>query len=221
LTNKPPFENLQIGIDKMILAEKAQYFCLELPLERHLDFAQIFGNDHPVILEIGSGKGEFISVYSRFYPTENYIGVELKHKRIVNTLKKLDVQKNTNVRLLQKYIDEHITAIIPPASISEVIINHPDPWPKNKHKKNRLIQHGFLDALYQILKAGGQLKISTDDVIYTHWINKIFTKRDDFESMYPGGYTYIVPEYHLQTYFSELKTRQGFRPAFMLYRKKG
>jgi len=213
------YEKMPTRIGTMTLTEKEQYFCIDIQDKQPLNINNIFANTHPTILEIGSGKGEFISVYSRFYPDENFIGVELKQRRIINTLKKLAPLKNPNVRLLRHFIDENVTQIIPSDSISEIIINHPDPWPKNKHKKHRLIQHSFLDALHQILKPDGLVKITTDSEIYLKWICKIFAERQDFESLYKGGYTYLVPEFHLQTYFSQQATSHGSKCAFMQYRR--
>jgi len=201
------------------MLNKEEFFCITIEENKQLDFANIFGNRNPIVLEIGSGKGEFISVYSRFYPQENFLGVELKSKRITTTLKKLDINKNPNVRLLRKFIDDKVTEIIPKNSISQIIINHPDPWPKRKHHKNRLIQHAFINAVNGILKMGGHLKISTDDPDYRKWILKIFTQRKDFVSLYTDGYSMIVPEDHLWTYFDELQSKDGFKPAFMLYKK--
>jgi len=200
--------------------EKEQFFCLDLTERRLLDLPHIYGNSNPVVLEIGSGKGEFIALYSRFHPAENILGIELKQRRIVNTLKRLDIQKNSNIRLMRLFVDENIGQVLPPESIAEVIINHPDPWPKNKHIKKRLINHNFLNALHHILKHQGLVKVSTDDMGYVGYICKIFRQRDDFDTVFNGGFTLIAPEYHLPTYYSKLAETQGRNPAFMLFRKK-
>jgi len=200
--------------------DKEQYFCLDLTEPRLLDFPHIYGNSNPVVLEIGSGKGEFIAIYSRFHPAENILGIELKQRRIVNTLKRLDILKNSNVRLIRLFVDENIGQVLPPESISEVIINHPDPWPKNKHVKKRLINHAFLTALHHILKHEGLVKVSTDDMGYVRYICKVFRQHEGFETVFSDGYTLIAPEYHLPTYYSKQAETQGRNPAFMLFRKK-
>jgi len=200
--------------------EKELYFCIDISQRRLLDLQDIYGNSNPVVLEIGSGKGEFIAIYSRFHPSENIIGIELKQRRIVNTLKRLDIQKNSNVRLMRLFVDEKIGEVLSPESISEVIINHPDPWPKNKHVKKRLINHNFLSALHHILKQGALVKVSTDDMGYVKYICKIFAQRADFDTVYSGGYTQIPPEYHLPTYYGIQAANEGRSPAFMLFRKK-
>ena len=200
------------------LAEKANYFKIDLNVAIPLEFANIFGSEKPITLEIGSGKGEFISMYSRFYPERNFIGIELRDKRINSTLKKLDINRNFNVRLLRLYVDQNIQKYIKPNSIDEIIIHHPDPWPKTRHHKHRLFQHHFIDALYPILKIGGYIRISTDDPDYAKWIIKHFKERDDFVSMYKDDFTMIPPEDHLVTFFDAIKSAEGFDPFFMKYR---
>lgn len=201
------------------IKEKEQFFNINIEDHKQLDFRLIFSNDKPLTLEIGSGKGEFIAIHSRFHPERNFIGIELKGKRIVTTLKKLDIQKNFNVRLLNLFVDNNVVETIKPASIDEIIIYHPDPWPKKRHHKRRIFQHHFLDAINPIIKPGGFLRVSTDDPDYAQWIIELFAQRKDFESSYPEGFTMIVPEDHFTTYFDELKASEGFDPWFMLYKK--
>jgi tRNA (guanine-N7-)-methyltransferase len=199
--------------------EKALYFKIDTSIRERLDFNQIFGNDKPVTVEIGSGKGEFIAVHSRFHPERNFIGIELKGKRIITTLKKLDMQKNSNVRLLNLFVDKSITDYIAVGSIDEFIIYHPDPWPKTRHRARRMLQHEFLDILSLLLKKGGYLRISTDNAMYARQIVKLFTERKDFESVYADGYSMIPPEDHITTYFDDLQGIKGYETFFFMYKK--
>ena len=201
----------------MTIEAKRKYFVIDI--DKPLDIQSIFGNKKPIIMEIGSGKGEFIAINSRFSPEINFIGVELKSKRIITTLKKLDPEKHKNVRLLNLFIDNNVSNIIPPASIDEFIIYHPDPWPKKRHHKRRMVQADFLDTLHTLLKVGGFIKISTDNLDYAEWIKELFKERNDFEAMYKEGYTSIVPEDHFTTYFDKLQAELGFQPLFMLFKK--
>ena len=203
----------------MDISDKNKFFCLDISQGEQLSFEKIFGNKRPVTLEIGSGKGEFLALYSRVHPERNFIGIELKAKRIITTLKKLDIERNSNVRLLNLYVDENVTKVIPEDSISEIIIYHPDPWPKTRHHKKRIFQHSFLCSVNQILKAGGFIRISTDSLDYANWIKNLFAKRLEYVSMCAEGFTNIPPEDHLTTYFDELQSAEGFEPLFMLYRK--
>ncbi|MCL1827210.1 MAG: tRNA (guanosine(46)-N7)-methyltransferase TrmB [Candidatus Cloacimonetes bacterium] len=170
-------------------------------------------------MEIGSGKGEFIALNSQFHPEQNFIGIELKNKRIVTTLKKLDILKHPNVRLWNKFIDSEITSVLSPDSIDQIIIYHPDPWPKKRHHKRRLFQHNFIDTLYYLLKSGNYLHISTDCPDYAEWIKTVFVESKDFINMSQQGYTDIIPENHCLTYFDRLQATLGFEPLFFLYKK--
>jgi tRNA (guanine-N7-)-methyltransferase len=201
-----------------LLLEKEKFFIIDKNSQSLISFGNIFGNDRPIILEIGAGKGEFIAMYSRFHPEYNFVGIELRSKRIVSILKKLDIKKNSNARLLNLFVDTHITEKIPENSIFQIVINHPDPWPKSRHQKHRLIQPEFLEALCSILMPGGFVKISTDDFQYVKWIVRIFGQCSSFKAIYSEGYSYAVPEDHIKTYFDDLLSAQGHAPAFMLYK---
>ena len=204
----------------MRIEDKKEFFVIDIEPNKRLDFEDIFGNDHPICMEIGSGKGEFIAINSRFSPEQNFIGVEMKSKRIITTLKKLDPKKHKNVRLINIFIDSNVFTIIPPASIDEFIIYHLDPWPKKRHHKRRMFQPSFLDTLSLLLKKDGVIKISTDSLDYAEWIANLFENRNDFEAKYYSGYSYIIPEYHFTTYFDLLQAEQGYQPLFMLYKKR-
>ena len=201
------------------LEEKAKYFCIDVNEGEQLDFEALYGTKKPITLEIGSGKGEFLAIHSRVHPERNFIGIELRTKRIITILKKLDVVNNSNVRLLNVFVDENVTNFIPCNSIDEIIIYHPDPWPKKRHHKRRMFQNSFLESVKKILKQGGFIRISTDSYEYALWIKDLFDWRDDYVAMYEDGFTRITPEDHFWTYFDEVQTQEGYEPLFMLYRK--
>jgi len=203
----------------MSLEQKRDFFKIEIEDEKLLNFKEIFGNENPVHLEIGSGRGEFISMKSLVLWNKNFLGMELKDKRIDDTLKKLDLEHHQNVRLIRLLVDEKITNWILEDSIERIYINHPDPWPKKKHHKNRLIQNDFLDALYKILKFKGVIEINTDHREYAEWIVSLFDERDDYETMYKNGFSRIPAEGHIVTHFEEKKRREGFEPLFMRFKK--
>ena len=100
-----------------------------------------------------------------------------------------------------------------------IYIIHPDPWPKRKHHKNRLIRHGFIDVLWRILKSRGFIEISTDHKDYANWIVQHFRERKDFESVYDKGFIKNPKEEHIETFFEKKKREEGFEPFFMKYRK--
>jgi tRNA (guanine-N7-)-methyltransferase len=203
----------------MDLESKLKFFLIEKEDDHLINFNEIFQNDHPVQIEIGSGKGEFIMMQSLFHHYINFVGIELKHKRIITTVKKLDTIKNKNVRLLNLFVDNNINKWITKESIDQIVIYHPDPWPKRKHFDRRLIQHSFIDCLSYILKPNGILKISTDHPGYAEWIIKHFNQRNDYSPLFDETSKFIFPEDHFTTYFDELKASEGFPPQFLFYKK--
>ncbi len=201
------------------------YFVLETPRDgqgnlTRLDLDSAFAQKQPVYLEIGSGKGEFISHYSRQHPEINLLGLEAADKRIINTLKKLNPQQNPNVRLLRLHVDATLSALLPPESISLVFIQHPDPWPKRKHHRRRLIQEDFLQALAQIMQPEAQVQITTDHAGYAAWILEEFLACPSFVSVYDDPLSAHSPfENHITTWFEAEQRRLGFDPQFMLFKR--
>lgn len=180
----------------------------------------IFAVKKPLYLEIGSGKGEFISKYPLSHPEWNFIGCEMSEKRIRNCLKKLSVDNNPNVRLVRKFIDATIGDLFYPESLSGVYIQHPDPWPKRKHHRRRLIQQDFLDALAGIMIPGAKVQISTDHSEYAAWIVDEFLEnahfyslQDDPIQMHPNL------DEHIITWFEQEQLRRGYHPHFMLFER--
>jgi tRNA (guanine-N7-)-methyltransferase len=199
--------------------QKYDFFMLSTVVTEPLDWQKIFGNDHPVHLEIGSGKGEFLSQAAVRKQDVNFVGIELKHKRIISILKKLDSTNHQNVRLIELFVDSCIKEKIREQSVERIYIQHPDPWPKRKHIKNRLIQQELIDCLSHLLKFDGVIDLSTDHDGYRDWIISQFSGRSDFLPNYPGHYTRIADVEHIETYFEIEKRREGYEPSFFQYRK--
>lgn len=180
----------------------------------------LFDSGKELYIEIGSGKGEFISQYPRLHLDKNFIGFEMSEKRIINCLKKLDPQHNPNVRLVRLAVDEKIAALFRKASVSGVFIQHPDPWPKRRHHRRRLIQPEFLDSLARILKPNAKIQIATDHKDYALWIVDIFSKHNEFHSLQDSPIqTHYNLENHVVTWFEQEQRRLGFEPNFMLYQR--
>ena len=205
-----------INMDKLI--EKSRYFQLELSAGQRLDFPAIFGNAHPVHLEIGSGRGEFLLKKAESNPEINFLALELKEKRIRTILRQLDPEIHQNVRLIRLFVNENVTDLIPAGSFQTIYIIHPDPWPKKRHNRRRLIQPKFIDVLHLLLQKEGIVKLSTDHEDYAGWIVRHFLERKDFSSIYKNGFTRITPSDHIETFFEKVKREEGFAPFYMEFR---
>jgi len=129
---------------------------------RLIDLHQTFGRVAPVILEIGFGMGETTAEIAGAHPSRDFLGVEVHSPGIGALLKQVDARGLTNVRVIAHDAAEVVTHMIPPASLSGVHVYFPDPWPKKRHHKRRLLQPAFVHELSTRLLPGGYLHAATD-----------------------------------------------------------
>jgi tRNA (guanine-N7-)-methyltransferase len=147
----------------------------ELPsiLER-LDLAQIFPRAQPLEIELGSGDGSFLAQYAQRHPERNFVGVE----RLLGRLRKLDRKGRraglTNLRGVRIESSYFLEYLVPAHSVSTLHIYFPDPWPKRKHRRNRLINEQFPIVARQALVPGGVVYLRTDDRDYFEQMVSVF-----------------------------------------------
>lgn len=121
-----------------------------------------FGNDRPIHVEVGSGKGKFVSEMAKQNPHINYIGIEIQTSVIVVALDKVIEADAPNVQLLHVNGGD-ITDYFADGEISRLYLNFSDPWPKKKHAKRRLTHESFLTLYEQVLVANGEIHFTTDN----------------------------------------------------------
>ena len=127
-----------------------------------LDMVAAFGRIAPVILEIGFGMGETTAAIAAAHPERNFLGLEVHGPGVGALLNRVDAAGLTNVRVIQHDAVDVVAHMIPPASLAGIHVYFPDPWPKKRHHKRRLLQPGFVHALTQRLVPGGYLHAATD-----------------------------------------------------------
>lgn len=124
------------------------------------DWAQVFGNEASLHLELGTGKGIFITTLARHNPSLNYIGVERVPEIIYKAARK---QRGIhNLRFLMADV-EHLSSFFRTGQIERIYLNFSDPWPKTKHSRRRLTYSTFLDIYKKLLKSGGEIHFKTDN----------------------------------------------------------
>jgi tRNA (guanine-N7-)-methyltransferase len=123
---------------------------------------RIFGRKAPMVLEIGCGMGETTAHIAHALPGVDFIGVEVHGPGVGSLLKRIDALALRNLRIIQHDAVEVIAAMIGMASLAGIHIFFPDPWPKKRHHKRRLLQAGFVHELALRLDAGGYLHVATD-----------------------------------------------------------
>ena len=124
----------------------------------------IFGNDHPIYIEVGMGKGQFITTMAQQNPGINYIGIEKYSSVLVRALEKMDAMDNppTNIRFIRMDA-ENICSMFEKDEVSRIYLNFSDPWPKDRHAKRRLTSQEFLKRYDRILKTDGYVEFKTDN----------------------------------------------------------
>ena len=127
-----------------------------------LDFAALFGRASPVVLEIGSGMGDTTAAIALAHPGTDYLAVEVHTPGVGSLLKLVGEQALTNVRVIQHDAVEVVREMIPPASLAGIHVFFPDPWPKKRHHKRRILQPAFAALLAARLAPGGYLHFATD-----------------------------------------------------------
>ena len=182
-----------------------------------LDFEQAFGRKAPTILEIGFGMGETTAQIAQVHPENNYLGIEV-HTPGVGSLLKLIVENElTNLRLVQHDAVEVLTHMIAPASLAGAHIFFPDPWPKKRHHKRRLIQPSFISLLASRLAPGAYLHSATDWQEYAEQILAVFTAEPALANTAPGFAP--RPDYRPLTKFESRGLKLGHGVWDIIFRK--
>jgi len=127
-----------------------------------LDFDAAFGRSAPRILEIGFGMGETTAAIAEAMPECDFLAVDVHGPGVGSLLKTIDEKGLANVRIVQHDAVEVVTAMIPPAALAAIHVFFPDPWPKKRHHKRRLLQPGFVHELALRLRKDAYLHVATD-----------------------------------------------------------
>ena len=130
--------------------------------EAALDYSAAFGRSAPLILEIGCGMGETTAQIAAALPDKNFIGVEVHAPGVGALLKLIEQQQLTNLRVIRHDAVEVVEHMIAPQSLAGVHLFFPDPWPKARHHKRRIVQPAFVKLLAARLAPGGYLHFATD-----------------------------------------------------------
>jgi len=122
----------------------------------------IFGNDRPIHIEIGMGKGKFLHTMAKQNPDINYIGIEKYSSVLLRAIQKLEADEVPNLKLIRMDAED-IAKVFGKGEVDKIYLNFSDPWPKDRHAKRRLPSRQFLEKYDVILKKDGRLEFKTDN----------------------------------------------------------
>jgi tRNA (guanine-N7-)-methyltransferase len=146
-----------------------------------VDPQKIFGRPAPLVLEIGSGMGETTAEIAQANPQIDYLAVEVHGPGVGSLLKKIDALGLKNLRLIRHDAVEVLERMIPDGSLAGLHLFFPDPWPKKRHHKRRLVQPPFAALAARKLAPGGYLHAATDWLEYATQIDAVFSANASFE----------------------------------------
>lgn len=184
---------------------------------------EIFKRESPLMVEIGTGYGEFMQHYCADHPEVNFIGLDYRFKRSYHLARKLEQHPTRNFKYLRAR-GERISFMFERNEVDALYYFFPDPWPKTRHHKKRLFQKPFLEAAHHVLKPGGKLFVKTDHDGYAEWMVEEMGKVDFFEvTLKTFDLRTEHPDHFLARYttkFEKIFLAQGTKiKAFVLEKK--
>ena len=186
-----------------------------------IDFDAVFGRSAPRILEIGFGMGETTATIAAAHPQHDYLGIEVHTPGVGSLLKEITERPLTNVRLIQHDAVEVLRDMIPPATLAGVHVYFPDPWPKKRQQKRRLIQPPLVRLLAERLAPGGYLHCATDWEEYAQQMVEVLAAEPLLENTgtLPGGFAQR-PAWRPQTKFETRGLRLGHGVWDVLFQRR-
>lgn len=179
--------------------------------------AEAFDRDAPLIVEIGCGNGDALCWMSGNEPDSNFVGFEVHEPGVGRLLRCLDDNERTNVRVGMLDAVEVLQGQ-PRGSIDMLRVYFPDPWPKKRHHKRRLVSPSFAAMAARLLRAGGLLHLATDWVPYAEWMHEVLGAEPALEKL--GRPDIERPDWRPETHFERRGLKRGHEVRDLLYRAR-
>ena len=194
--------------------------ALSVPDEGPLDSVTLFGDDRPLHFEIGFGGGEHLAHRADLLPDHGFIGCEPFLNGVAQALTHIRDDRLANVRL---WMGDALDVLrrVPDASLLMVYLLHPDPWPKARHAKRRMMNDGPVDLIAAKMKPNGEFRVATDDPTYLDWLLMIMqrhTHQFEWVNDKPGEWL-TYPSGWIETRYAAKARRQGRTPHQFRYRR--
>ncbi|MFA5969568.1 MAG: tRNA (guanosine(46)-N7)-methyltransferase TrmB [Sphingomonas sp.] len=193
---------------------------VDVPATGALDATTLFGDDRPLEFEIGFGGGEHLSGQATARPGTGFIGCEPFLNGVVSALNHVRDGGLTNVRV---HMGDALQVMerLPDATLERVYLLHPDPWPKARHAKRRMVNNGPLDLIAAKLKPGGEFRLGTDDPTYCRWSMMVMNQRRDFDWLAKTAADFLTrPDDWPQTRYEAKARRQGHEVWYMKFSRR-
>lgn len=188
--------------------------------EEPIDLEAAFGRRAPVTLEIGFGDGESTVALAGQHPERNLLGIEVHPPGVGHCLLLAERAGLTNLRVISQDAIEVLARRLPDACLDEVLLYFPDPWPKKRHHKRRIVQPEFVALLARKLAPGGVFRLATDWAPYAEHMLEVMSASADFENLSPSGDWVERPSSRPITRFERRGGRLGHVVRDLAFRRR-
>ncbi len=137
-------------------------YVIHEPESQKGNWKQVFGNEQPLYVEIGMGKGKFLHTLAKLHPERNYVGIEKYSSVLLRAIQKMEEEELANLKFIRMDAEE-ITDVFEKGEVAGIYLNFSDPWPKDRHAKRRLPSGTFLARYNEIVADGGRIEFKTDN----------------------------------------------------------
>lgn len=173
-----------------------------------------------VLLEIGFGGGEHLAAMAKAHPEAGCLGVEPFLNGVAKLLGAVEADNITNIRLLRGD-GRHVLGALPHSSLGCVYLLYPDPWPKRRQRKRRIVDEALLDELARVIRPGGEFRFASDIDDYVGWTLARVLRHADFEWLAGGPSDWLEPwEGWHRTRYEEKAIREGRVPSYLRFRRR-
>ena len=187
--------------------------------ESRVDISALFGREASLVLEIGYGDGEALVEAACRQPDLNFIGAEVYRAGVGHCLMRIEQEALGNVRLCQVDALELLEHCLPDSSLSEIRLFFPDPWPKKKHHKRRIVNPRFTELISRKLGPQGRIHFATDWAPYAEWALEVFEASPALENVAGAAQFLSRPETRIETKFERRGARLGQPSRDLIYRR--
>ena len=190
-----------------------------LSVEHELDLPALFGRSAAVTLEIGFGNGSSLAEMAANEPDSDFIGIEVHRPGVGHLLMQLQERGLDNVRVFCADAVEVLEQTLADGSLQRVLLFFPDPWPKKKHHKRRIVQPGFVRLVARKLRPGGRFHLATDWQPYAEHILEVMQANTDFINLSPNGDYCERPEWRPHTKYEQRGVKLGHEVRDLLFQR--
>ncbi|WP_304300346.1 tRNA (guanosine(46)-N7)-methyltransferase TrmB [Chromatium okenii] len=228
LTRRPlrPVRSFVLRQGRLTLAQQRAFaelwsrFGVEWTPAAALNFTALFGNTNPVTLEIGFGNGDSLATMAEREPERNWLGIEVHRPGVGHLLLEIERRQLNNVRIIRHDAIEILTQGIPPASLAAVQLFFPDPWPKRRHHKRRILNAALIEMLAQVIHSGGVFHAATDWESYAIEMLEILEMSAQFVNTAGAGQFAPRPASRPFTRFEQRGDRLGHRVCDLIFQRQ-